>query len=355
VSVAADSASFTGLRVAAFESRRADDMARLIARHGGVPFVSPSMREVPLERNQAAINFANRLITGQIDVIIFLTGVGTRLLVQQIERFVDRGRFLAAISDIKSVVRGPKPLAALKELGITPTLAVPEPNTWRELLTALDQRIPVANQVVGLQEYGVTNRSLIAGLEARGATVDAVHVYDWALPEDCGPLEQNIRRIVAGDVDVVMFTSANQALNMLKVADELGLVDELRAGLRHVVVASIGPTTSEMLRSEDLPVDMEPSHPKMGHLVVEAAERAGELLARKQRIATEISDFGFRISDSEPPTSSIRNPGYPLGAAIEFRAGAGIFLAAACGAFRRLAPARPPGNGCLISPAANQS
>ena len=85
-------------------------MERMIAKRGGVPLVSPSMREVPLERNQAAIDFANRLITGQIDVIIFLTGVGTRILVEQIERHVDRNRFLAAVSDIKSVVRGPKPL-----------------------------------------------------------------------------------------------------------------------------------------------------------------------------------------------------------------------------------------------------
>jgi uroporphyrinogen decarboxylase len=275
-------ASFAGLRVAAFESRRAADMERMIARLGGVPSVSPSMREVPLERNQAAIDFANRLITGQIDVIIFLTGGGTRMLVRQIERHVPREQFLAAISDIRSVVRGPKPLAALREFGITPTVVVPEPNTWRELLSTLDEKLPVANLVVGLQEYGIANRSLIAGLEARGATVDAVHVYDWALPEDCGPLEQNIRRIAAGEIDVAMFTSANQVINMLKLADELGMLEDLRAGLSRVAVASIGPTTSEMLRAEELPVDFEPSHPKMGHLVTEMAENAAAIVARKR-------------------------------------------------------------------------
>src|SRR3954449_11541153 len=114
--------SFENLRVAAFESRRAEEMQRLIEKCGGRAFVSPSMREVAVERNQAAIDFANRLITGRIDVVIFLTGVGTRLLVTQVERHVDRNRFLAAVSDIKSVVRGPKPLAALKEFGITPTI-----------------------------------------------------------------------------------------------------------------------------------------------------------------------------------------------------------------------------------------
>jgi uroporphyrinogen decarboxylase len=308
--VSSDNASFAGLRVAAFESRRAEDIDRMIARFGGVPSVSPSMREVALERNQAAIDFANRLITGRIDVIIFLTGVGTRMLVRQIERHVDRAQFLAAASDIKSVARGPKPLAALRELGITPTIVVPEPNTWRELLTALDEQLPVANLVVGLQEYGVSNRSLVAGLEARGAIVDAVHVYDWALPEDCRPLEQNIRKIAAGEIDVALFTSGNQVINLLKLADELGLVDELRAGLRNVVMASIGPTTSEMLRSEELPVDFEPSHPKMGHLVAELAEKAAEILERRRKANAQTIDFGLRHPEGARDcglTSTIRN------------------------------------------------
>jgi len=281
--------SFAGLRVAAFESRRADEMGRMIARRDGVPLVSPSMREVPLGHNQAAVDFANRIITGQIDVILFLTGVGTRYLVGQIERRVPRDRFLAALSDMKTVVRGPKPLAVLRELGITPTLTVPEPNTWREVLTTLDQHLPVANLVVGVQEYGVPNPSLIAGLEARGAAVDTVHVYEWDLPADVGPLQANVRRIVAGEVDVAMFTSAQQVLHLLKVADDMGLVDELRTAFRRIVVASIGPTTSEMLRANELPVDLEPSHPKMGHLVQEASEQAGPLAARKRELAASLA------------------------------------------------------------------
>ena len=77
--------NFEGLCVVAFESRRADDMARLIQKHGGVPKVTPSMRELPFKENQMAIDFANRLIAGKIDAIIFLTGVGIRYLIKQIE------------------------------------------------------------------------------------------------------------------------------------------------------------------------------------------------------------------------------------------------------------------------------
>jgi uroporphyrinogen decarboxylase len=273
---------FGGLRVAAFESRRAAEMARLIERLGGLPFVSPSMREVPIPENREAIDFANRVITGQIDIIIFMTGVGIRHLLAELERHVDRARFLAAVSDVTTVARGPKPVAVLKELGLEPTIRVPEPNTWRDVLSTIDARLPVAQQTVGLQEYGKPNPSLVAGLEARGARVQSVRVYRWELPEDVAPLEANARAIIAGERDVALFTSSHQVVNLLRVADGLGLGDRLPSALRRMVIASIGPTTSETLHELELQVDLEPEHNKMGHLVSLAAQRAGEVLAGKR-------------------------------------------------------------------------
>ncbi|MBX9789968.1 MAG: uroporphyrinogen-III synthase, partial [Pirellulales bacterium] len=288
--MSAPSPSFGGLRVAAFESRRAAEMARLIERFAGVSSVSPSLREVPLADAHEAVDFANRLLTGQVDIVILLTGVGTRLLLAAIERRVDRQRFLDALSDAITVVRGPKPLAVLRELGIEPKFRVPEPNTWRELLRTLDAELSVANQVVALQEYGQPNPSLVAGLEARGAKVLPVRVYEWGLPEDTAPLEANVRAIAAGDLDVALFTSAQQVVHLLLVAERLQLADPVRRGFERLVVASIGPTTSETLRARGLPVDLEPEHAKMGHLVLAAAERAAALVARKRRVAALLAN-----------------------------------------------------------------
>ncbi len=281
--------NFDGLSVAAFESRRASDISRQIERAGGVPRVSPSMRETPLEDSASAVDFVHRLLTGQVDLAIFLTGVGFNHLLELAEKHVDRQRFLDSLSDITTLVRGPKPVAAMKAVGLTPTHRAPEPNTWREVLTTLDANLPLANLNVGLQEYGRTNPSLTAGLEARGANVMSVRVYAWALPEDQGPLEQNAHALADGDIDVVMFTSANQIANLLLVADRLGIEDDVRTGLRNAVVCSIGPTTSEMLREENLPVDMEPTHPKMGHLVQEAAARCHEIRRRKLHVTTMLN------------------------------------------------------------------
>ena len=283
------SASFNGLRVAALESRNAAEMTRLIEKFGGRAFVSPSMREVPIEQNREAIDFAHRLITGGIDVMIFLTGVGFRHLLAAVERHVDRQRYLDALTDIVTICRGPKPVAAMAEVGLRPTHRVPEPNTWRELLATIDGGIPVANHSVGLQEYGITNRSLIAGLEARGARVVNVPVYQWDLPLDTQPLEANVRALAAGERDVVLFTSAHQVANLLRMAQQLGLEQQLRDKLPGAVVASIGPTTSEMLADQDLPVDLMPEHPKMGALVAAAAGQAAAILQRRRRPAIRVA------------------------------------------------------------------
>lgn len=285
---------FAGLRVASLESRRAADMQRMIEKYGGQPFVSPSMREVPIEPNREAIDFAYKVITGEISVMILMTAVGFRHLLKAIEKHVDRQRFLDALSDIITVVRGPKPQAALRECGLIATHRVPTPNTWRELLQTLDMKAPVANQHVGLQEYGVSNASLLAGLEARGAIVHTVRPYAWDFPVDRVPLEENVRAIAAGQRDVLMFTSAHQVVNMLRCAEDLSLATELRMGLKRTVIASIGPTTTQMLDESDLRVDLEPELPKMGHLVVDTAQRAGEIHTRRHTIQM------MPIHDEEP-------------------------------------------------------
>jgi uroporphyrinogen decarboxylase len=276
-------------------------MQRLIEKSGGRPLVSPSMREVPLVNNAAAVDFAKAVMTGQIDVVIFTTGVGFAHLVTAVERRVDVNRFLASLSDIPTIARGPKPVAAMKQRGIAPTHRVPEPNTWREVLSTIDAHEPITNRVVGLQEYGKPNPSLIAGLEARGAQVVAVKVYNWALPEDTRPLQRSVVALAQGKVDIVLFTSAQQVRNLLLMAEEMNRTPELLQGLHNALIASVGPTTSEVLRNSQFAVDLEPDHPKMGQLVTEAARRGPDLLRRKRHVSAVLSGPTTDVLDSQAP------------------------------------------------------
>lgn len=271
------------LRICSFESRRRDEMEQLLARQCAIPVVAPSMREVPLEQNEAALRFAERLLAGQIDTVVCLTGVGTRALLELICQRHDRSEILAALAQCCVVVRGPKPVAVLREWSVRIDYRAPEPNTWRELVQMLDdERVPLADRTVAVQEYGKPSIELCDALQQRGAEVLPVPVYRWTLPEDTQPLEDAVRRTIAGEFDALMWTSAFQLTSVLQVAEALGLRDSWLAAANRCVIASIGPTASEALREEGLAPDLEPSHPKMGHLVKETCEQAGELLAAKR-------------------------------------------------------------------------
>lgn len=275
-----------GLRVLSLESRRAPEMAKLIENYGGRAIVAPSMREIPLESNTEALAFARTLAANGFDMLIFLTGVGTRALARVVETIYPLEQFAAALRRITVVARGPKPVAALKELGVPVTIAVPEPNTWRDLLRVLDEKCDIAplnGRRVAVQEYGASNSELLAGLADRGALVTRVPVYQWALPEDIGPLRAAVEAMARGEIDVALFTTSIQIAHLLRIAREMNLEQELRRSFARILVGSIGPITSEELREQGLSPDFELAHPKMGFLVNEAAERGAAMLEEKRR------------------------------------------------------------------------
>lgn len=267
------SAGFHGRTVLSLESRRAGEIATLIENYGGHALVAPATREVPASRSEDVSRFVTALLQDKIDLVILLTGVGARALARAAESFCARDQFIAALSRTSVLARGPKPVAALRELNVPIKWSVPEPNTWREVLQVLDDnRVPLHGRWVAVQEYGVPSKDLLDGLMHRGAEIMAIHIYDWALPEDVAPLKNAIESVLQGRVDLVLFTAAVQVHHFLQVADQMGFRDSLIAALRRTKIASIGPVTSEGLAEYGLTADMEPSHPKMGFLVREAAE-----------------------------------------------------------------------------------
>lgn len=274
---------FSDITVAAFESRMAPEMARLIERYGGRPLVTPVLRELPIEDNPTALRFGIRFIEGQVDILILMTGIGTTALFEILRSRHPMSSIMVGVKRTAIVARGPKPVAALKALGITPTLVVPEPNTWVDVVSTLDEYRPVKGLRVAVQEYGVSNPDLLESLRTRGADVFPVPVYKWGLPEDLTALRQTLDHVMAGKVQGLLLTNAMQIDHVMQVLEQDGTVEPFRAALKRVVVASIGPTASERLRHYDWPVDFEPSHSKMGILVKEASEQLQTLLQSKAR------------------------------------------------------------------------
>jgi len=325
-------ASFNRLRVLSLESRRATEVAKLIRTYDGEPLVVPAMREVPASSNKQALEFADGLMRSEFDLVVFMTGVGVRTLVNIVETKYDRETFLGALRSVKVACRGPKPFNALKELKVPVVVSAPEPCTWREVMSSLDSEFGVSLSEfrVAVQEYGASNPELLSALTERSKQVTKVPVYQWALPDDLRPLRECVLGIATGSVDVVLFMTAVQVIHLFQVAEQMGCVEELRRGFESIAVLSIGPTTTEELRHYGIVPDFEPSHPKMGYLVNEAAQYAARLLDEKRSKAlsvpprVEVSGSPAKL-DSEEALAPVRRVAPSTPAMAGFRDGLAAF------------------------------
>jgi uroporphyrinogen-III synthase len=282
------------LRVLSFESRKGDEMRSLIERNGGAATIAPAMKEVTLGMTAEIQTFHDRLCNGSLDLLIFLTGVGTEALATAIETEHSRDELLDLLQRCRIVVRGPKPFAVLRKWNVRIDARADEPNTWHEVVKSVlevaefeqatavtDDRSaakPLSNCRIAVQEYGQPASELYAELENLGAEILPVPIYKWALPDDSSPVESAIDATIRGEFDVVLFTTAQHMVHVLMIAERMGKKNEWLAAARKCVVASIGPTATERIVECGLPVDFQPEHPHMGHLVREALQAAPELL-----------------------------------------------------------------------------
>jgi uroporphyrinogen-III synthase len=272
--------SFSGLRVLSLESRRAKEMEALIVRHGGQPFVAPSVKERAIESNEPVFAWAERLLAGEFDMTVLMTGTGLTYLRAAVVTRHPLERFVEGLRRTTLVSRGPKPVVVLHELGLKPQVIVPEPNTWREIVSLI---APRSERSLTVQEYGKPNAEFIAALEANGSRVTPLAIYRWELPDDLAPLREAVRQIAQRDCDVIVFTTSVQLVHLLQVAGEMGRGQEVMESLsRDLVIASVGPIMDAALAERGLKPDIVPAHPKMGILMRAAAEQSVAAVTRKR-------------------------------------------------------------------------
>jgi uroporphyrinogen-III synthase len=268
--------------VAMLEARRPDELAYLLRHRGLEPYHAPALREEPQADPTAVDAFITRLAHGQIDVVILLTGVGTTAILET-ARSLDRlAELEEALPHVTVLARGPKPVAALRAYGLRPTLVAAAPYTTTEVLAAL-AGYDLAGRAVALQLAGEPNSELHGALAERGARVEELAPYRWALPLDQAPLELFLDDVAAGRIDAVAVTSSAQVQNLFTVAAQRGGAEALRRHLRATIVASVGPVCTRALQAHGVPVDVEASPPKMGPLVAALATA----LARPQGSAVQ--------------------------------------------------------------------
>ena len=303
---------FAQSTVVSFESRRSDVVKAMIEKFGGVSLCAPTMREVRMESLTEELEaFYKALANNEIDLLVLLTGVGTRMLGELYDEHIGEHDFATMIDRCFVVARGPKPTATLRNWKLKPDIEVDEPNTWRELLEAVRSTGDLTGKRIAVQEYGMSRPELLEGLAESGAVVSRVPIYNWALPEDTGPIRSAIETIIAGDADYAVFFSATQVYHLFQVADEMGQRAALVEAFGRVCVGSVGPITSEAIVDCGFQADFEPDAPHMTNLMQELARRGGELL-KKKRVAhaNGVNTNNWRRVDMDWSQRGVEQAGY---------------------------------------------
>jgi uroporphyrinogen-III synthase len=264
-----DSAS---VRVALLEGRMSGEIAGLVRRQGLEPYCVPAVREAALDCAAEVAELLDLLAKGNARVVVFQTGVGVTALFAEAERLGRVAELIDGLGRAVVACRGPKPTGALVSRGVSIGVKAKEPFTTTDLVDALAE-IDLAGAGVAVLQYGERNEALTDALEARGARVHELCLYEWLLPEDVEPLKILVGEIVDGLVEAVAFTSQIQARHLFRIAAEAGRVEELTAALNEkTVVASVGPTCSAVLRGLGVEPRIEPERPKMGPMIAALAE-----------------------------------------------------------------------------------
>ena len=256
-----------GARIGLLEARLTSELAELVRREGGEPVCAPAVVEAPLDVTPHVRAVIDRIGRGELELVVFLTGAGAAAMLEQARGCGSYEALVAALGDVVTVCRGPKPAAVLRKHGIPVRINAPSPHTTAELLEVLPTET-VRAKAIALLHDGGGNPLLVDALRRRGATVTELRSYEWRLPDDVRPLESLVAQLIVGRIDAVAFTNQVQVRHLFQVAGRMGRAAALGYAMRHrTVVGSIGPTCSVALHDHGVPPHVVATPPKMRPLV----------------------------------------------------------------------------------------
>jgi uroporphyrinogen-III synthase len=227
------------------ETREVEIFAAMLERRGAKVVRCPmvAIRDAP--DPAPVLEWARRFARGDCDDLILLTGEGLRRILSCIDRNEPtlREAFQGALSRARKITRGPKPARALRELGLKPDIAAEVPTTDGVIASLRTQELK--GRRIGLQLYGTEpNQPLVDFLEGAGASVLTVAPYVYADASEDQAVLDLLRRMGAGEIDAVAFTSTPQVERLFAIAP----ADSVVAALGKTVVAAVGPVVADTLR-----------------------------------------------------------------------------------------------------------
>jgi uroporphyrinogen-III synthase len=266
-----------GTTVALPEARRLDVFEQMLTKRGATIHRCPLVAIHDAPAPEPVDRWIEALIAGRFDDVVLYTGEGTRRLLGFADRAGQREKFIEALGRARRITRGPKPVQALREIGLKPNVQAQAPTTdgLVKTLATLD----LAQRSVGVQMYGQQpNERLETALREAGAAFEVVYPYVYASHAEDAQVLGLIDALAAGSVTIVAFTSAAQVDRLWAVARRYDRQVALDEALQRVTIAAVGPVVGQALEARGLTVDAMPDEPfalkPLMHAIIAARPRA---------------------------------------------------------------------------------
>jgi uroporphyrinogen-III synthase len=249
----------SGYRILILETREEAQFSRLLAEQGADVLQCPmfTIHDAPDPAPVEA--WIRRMIAAPFDDLVLMTGEGLRRLMKVARRLGVEPEFVSALGKARKFARGPKPGRALREIGLEPQVTTEKPTS--EGIAEMLSRIDLRGHRLGLQLYPDRDHSVLIGaIKAQGADVDCVLPYVYDAQAADANIVTAIDEMADGRIDAIALTSSGQVRRLMEVARAHGCEAQLRDGLAHTPVASVGPVVSDELKSFGVRTDIFPAN-----------------------------------------------------------------------------------------------
>ena len=248
-----------GRRILILETREEAQFSKLLQEQGADVLQCPMFVINDQPDTEPVETWIKRAIRHPFDDLVLMTGEGLRRIVKVARRIGLEQPFVARLGEMRKFARGPKPVRALRELGLEAEVVTEKPTSdgIAETLAKLD----LNGRRLGIQLYPEQDHGkLLGAIEAQGAQVDAVlpYIYDAKAAEP--NIMAAIDEIAAGKIDAIALTSRGQARRLIDTAKSRGLEGKLKEALKRTKVASVGPVVSDELKGFGIPTDIYPEN-----------------------------------------------------------------------------------------------
>jgi uroporphyrinogen decarboxylase len=290
---------------AAFARENQADLRLQVKGYGGTvqvcdAYSNSERREIAREQRQAISALANQILTGEIDFLVFVTAAGVDFFFEQAARAVDQQRLVDCLCDMTTVAGSALAAEALRSNGIAATIALKTPGSWREIMTAMDQKLRVANFFVAVEESPAM-LGLHSGIEARGGRILTIPVYPLRAPQDPETARDIFQRLADAQFQAVLLASSADAAEFLFFKKQFSDFLALKRCVEEMIVISFDRKATELLRDRNIEVDFTSDSPATAPAILEIAQQISAIAKEKE----------IRFSHFSGPGTSVRNPNAP--------------------------------------------